>query len=354
MIRPHIFLSFLILFSSALPASPALAKPKGPQAVIFMYHRFGETRYPGTNVTVEQFEEQLDFFEKNHFSVLPLEEIVEALKQNRPLPDKAIGITIDDAYLSVYKEAYPRLKARGYPFTVFVATDAVDQGIPAYMNWQQMREMQKNGASFANHSQSHDYLVRKKTDESQASWKSRIKTDIATAQGRLQQELGHAPALFAYPYGEYNLELMNLVEELGYTGFGQHSGGVGPLSDRRALPRFPMAEAYADMKAFRTKALSLAMPVVEQQPVDPLTTDKKPQLTVTIAAGSANLDQLACYMGDRRMEIQWIEPGKRFMIQTEKDLPLGRSRYNCTAPDNDSSRYFWYSHPWLRIRIQKF
>ena len=149
--KTKFFLSFFILFSSFLPASIALAKQEGAQAVIFMYHRFGESRYPSTSITLAQFEEQLAFFEKNDFSALPLSEIVETMKHNKQLPDKAIAITIDDAYLSAYTEAYPRLKGKGYPFTVFVATGIVDQGIPAYMDWQQMAEMQKHGASFANH-----------------------------------------------------------------------------------------------------------------------------------------------------------------------------------------------------------
>ena len=180
-----------------------------------------------------------------------------------------------------------------------------------------------------------------------------MKTDIARAQKRLQQELGRAPALFAYPYGEYSLELMNIVKDLGYTGFGQHSGGVSSLSDRRALPRFPVAEAYAEMNSFRTKAFSRAMPVSKQQPVDPVTTEKRPPLTVTLAPSNADLDQLVCYLRGKRMAIQWLDPGKRFMIQTKKDLPSGRSRYNCTAPDTSGGRYYWFSRPWLRIQVQK-
>jgi biofilm PGA synthesis lipoprotein PgaB len=325
------------------------AKQKSPQAVIFMYHRFGESSHPSTNVTLKQFDEQLDFFELNHFNVLPVNEIVEALKHNTSLPEKTIGITVDDAYLSVYKEAYPRLKAKGYPFTVFVATDGVDQQVSAYMTWQQMREMQANGVDFANHSQNHDYLTRKKPAESQQAWSDRMKINITAAQKRLQEELGQAPALFAYPYGEYNLDLMHIIDDLGYTAFGQHSGGVDSLSDMRSLPRFPVAEAYAEMKAFRTKAFSLAMPVTQKHPVEPVTSEKRPQLTISLAPSSANIDQLACYIGDRKMVIQWLEPKKRFMIQTEKDLPPGRSRYNCTAPAADSDRYFWFSHQWLRL-----
>ncbi len=346
--QAHIFLCFCILFSALLPAPMTLANQKGAQAVLFMYHRFGESRYPSTNISLAQFEEQLKFFEENNFSVLPLEEIVQALKHDRPLPENAIAITIDDAYLSVYEEAYPRLKAKGYPFTVFVATDAVDQGFPFHMSWQQMREMQNHGATFANHGQSHDFLVRKKTGESQEAWRKRIKNDIAAAQKRLEEELGQAPALFAYPYGEYNLELMDIIEGYGYTGFGQQSGGVSSLNDRRALPRYPVAEAYAEMNAFRTKAFSYALPVVKQQPLDPVTTEKRPELTVTLASSSANLNELACYIGARRMNVQWLEPGLRFQIQTKDELPQGRSRYNCTAPDTVSSRYFWYSHLWIR------
>jgi peptidoglycan/xylan/chitin deacetylase (PgdA/CDA1 family) len=157
---------------------------------------------------------------------------------------------------------------------VFVASGPVDQGMPAYMSWQQMRKMQNHGVTFANHSRDHDYLIQKKTGETTETWNKRIQTDLTTAQNRLQEELGRAPALFAYPYGEYNLALMNSVRDLGYTGFGQHSGGVGIFSDRRALPRFPVSEAYAEMSAFRTKALSLAMPVDEVQPVNPVTTKK--------------------------------------------------------------------------------
>ena len=349
MVNSLIILYVLIMFPTALCVPEVQAEQEGVQAVIFMYHRFGESRYPSTNVTLNQFEEQLDFFERNHFAILPLNEIVEALKHNVPLPEKSVGITIDDAYLSVYEEAYPRLKAKGYPFTVFVATDGVDQQIPAYMTWQQMREMQKNGVQFANHSQNHDYLTKKNPGESQQAWSDRVKMDITVAQKRLREELGQAPSMFAYPYGEYNLALMNIIDDLGYTAFGQHSGGVDFLSDRHALPRFPVTEAYADIEAFRTKAFSFAMPVVQKQPIEPVTTKRRPQLTISLAPSSAAFDQLACYIGERKMAIQWLEPNKRFVIQTDTDLPQGRSRYNCTAPDSESDRYFWYSHQWLRL-----
>jgi len=340
---------FLIiaLFFSALFIPLTSAQGFTTRAVIFMYHRFGEDRFPSTNIKIDQFEQQLEFLDTNGFIILPLEEIVDALKNNTPLPDKTIAITIDDAYRSVYDEAYPRLKKRNFPFTVFIAPQTVDEGIEAYMGWQQIREMHSDGVTFANHSLNHDYLVRIKDGESNESWAERVTIDLQKAQRRLQEELGSAPALFAYPYGEFNLELMDIVNDLGYTAFGQHSGSIGPLSNLRALPRFPVAEAFADMAAFKTKALSLPMPVVQQDPVNPQTSDKRPLLTVKLAPTDVNLEQLACYLGNNQMQIQWIKQGETFSIQASEDLPNGRSRYNCTAPSSTENRYYWYSHQWI-------
>lgn len=47
--------------------------------------------------------------------MLPLDEIVEAIKKKEPLPDKDLAITIDDAYRSVSEQAYPRLQQFNFP-----------------------------------------------------------------------------------------------------------------------------------------------------------------------------------------------------------------------------------------------
>ena len=53
-----------------------------------------------------------------------------------------MAITIDDAFISVYKEGWPLLKEYNYPFTLFVATDPIDQRLNGYMNWDQLRELE--------------------------------------------------------------------------------------------------------------------------------------------------------------------------------------------------------------------
>ena len=66
-------------------------------------------------------------------------------------------LTIDDGYLSFYKNAWPYLKDNKIPFLIFISTEAV--GKSGYMNWEQINEIEKyDFVSIGNHSHSNDYL----------------------------------------------------------------------------------------------------------------------------------------------------------------------------------------------------
>ena len=246
-------------------------------AVVFMYHRFGDERYPSTNITLEQFEKHLEYIEKNDFNIWPLSKIVRYIIKGRKLPQKTVAITIDDAYISTYTEAYPRLKAKGFPFSVFISTNAVDTESKNHMSWNNMREMSRYGAEFANHSLTHAYLLAQNS-ESKIEWKNRVKVEIQKAQKRLQEELGattnETPKLFSYPFGEYDNSTTNLLKELGYIGITQTSGVISVESDLRTLPRFAMAEAYGDIEDFILKINTLPLPIKSVSPTNPVITSK--------------------------------------------------------------------------------
>ncbi len=347
--NPTLLLIALIL---SLVATSAMATEKlRDSAIVLMYHHVGDERYPSTNIRLEQFEAHLDFFQREGFRVWPLARVVEKLRAGEPLPDKTVAITFDDAYKTVYSEAFPRLKARGWPFTVFVSSDYIDKRYANYMSWEQMRRMEPFGASFGNHSRSHGHLIDIAEGETTAQWRARMKEEIGYAQRRLESELTQTVKMFAYPYGEYDLALAEIVAELGFVGFGQQSGPAGRYADFRFLPRFPVNEAYGDLDGgLKTKLLSLALPVVRAEPLDPVTTEPKPRLVLTLANSPARLTQLACFAsGQGKIDIEWLDPSRQQVAVTpRRPIPVGRSRYNCTAPSNERGRYFWFSHPWLR------
>lgn len=335
------YLLAALLFMISLPANAA---------VVFMYHRFGEGEYPSTNVTLEQFDAQLDFLEREGFEVWPLPRLVTHLREHEPVPDKVVAITIDDAYASVYEHAFPMLEKRNMPFTVFVATDPVDRKLAGYMSWDQLRRLHEAGVTLATHGASHGYLVRREKDETEAQWAERVRADIVKGQARLQEEIGtdvnESPRLFAYPFGEYDGAMMTMLEQMGYAAFGQHSGPAGVYDDLQSLPRFPVNERYGDLSDFGLKAKTLPLPVLDVRPLDPVVSGgDAPVLTLSLGDSSANLAQFSCYLGGERMNVRWRD--RIVEISTGAKLPSGRSRYNCTAPHVSANRWYWYSHPWI-------
>lgn len=176
---------------------PTLSIADTSHAVIFMYSHIGVSKYPDTNISLKQFDAHLNYLAKNNYQVWPLEKIVGHLKNGHAIPDRTVALTFDDGHISMYKHAYPRLKKRGWPFTVFIYTDAIDQHPKRYITWDQMRDMRQHGASFANQSKTHDHLIRRHKKESVTAWKARVRADIEHAQQRIQDEVGEVPLLFS-------------------------------------------------------------------------------------------------------------------------------------------------------------
>lgn len=339
-------LTFLLLLLASLGAVAADYPPHG---VVLMYHRFGEASYPSTNVQPEQFEAQLDYLQQEGFQIWPLRRLVHTMFNGGTIPDKTVALSVDDAYLSVYENAYPIVKARGLPLTVFVSTDAIDRGLHGFISWEQMREMQAHGIDFANHGASHRHLVRRLAGEAEEAWQERASADIGKARQRLEQELGaDTRALFAYPFGEFDNALGAIVRKMGYIGFGQQSGAIGRHSDLRALPRFPINEQFSVLEKFAIKVASLPLPLAGPSLQNPLLGEENPpRLELQLAAGEEKLSgRIGCFLGDGT-PLETVERGTgTITVQAARPLSQGRSRYNCTAPAGDG-RFYWFSQPWL-------
>ncbi|MFH2129249.1 MAG: polysaccharide deacetylase family protein [bacterium] len=322
--------------------------------VVLQYHHFGDTTPASTSVSLKLFQQQLAYLETHRFTVLPFEKALRLIRTGEALPPRSVVITMDDAYLSIYSQAYPLLKEKGWPFMVFVSTEAVEKGHKGFLTWPQLREMMKNGASVGSHSHTHPYLVREQTRMPPDKWKQWAREEIETSHQQIKEALGVDTGLFAYPYGEFNLALQAIVAELGLVGVGQHSGVIWPGSDFLALPRFPVSGEYGAIPEFAVKVNALPLPVVAMEPADPVLSGSniQPVLRLRLAPGDYALDRLRCFAsGQGAMEIQWIDrPNLALAVIPKQALPMGRSKVNCTAPQAGSGRYYWFSRQWLRLK----
>ena len=316
---------------AAAPPSVALAENS---AVVLMYHRFGEGKYPSTNITIAQFEAHIRELKSGAYTVLPVPRIIEALRLGTPLPERTVGLTIDDAYLSVYTEAWPRLKAAGLPFTLFVATQPLDRKHPNYMTWDNLREMAVAGVTIGHQTASHLHMAKASAE--------RNGRDIARADGRFRANLGIRPKLFAYPYGEAGLAVEKLVRGADFAAaFGQHSGAIGGTDDFYYLPRFAMNEKYGDLARFRLVANTLALPVTDVVPADTVITGlNPPAIGFTVIGNVKGLQRLTCFAShEGRATVERLGTN-RIEVRVKTPFPKGRTRLNCTMPAKDG-RWRW-------------
>lgn len=333
MTRPFTAVALLIAMAITLPSAKALASDS---AVVMMYHRFGEVAHPSTNIRLPQFEAHLEELADPKYTVLPVAEIVKRLRAGDTLPDRTVGITIDDAFLSVYTEAWPRLKAAKIPFTLFVATEPVDQGTRGYMNWDQIRELRDAGVTIGSQTHTHLHMARASDD--------RNRQELETSNARFRAELGAAPTIIAYPFGEYSLAVGRLAQQAGFhTGFGQHSGVIHTDADMLYLPRFAMNENFGGISRFKLAANALPLKVKELTPADPLLSDANnpPILGFTVVGDAAKtVSRLNCYEPSQGL-VPLERLGPRIELRLANSLSAGRSRVNCTMPTR-AGRWRWF------------
>ncbi|MDQ6981938.1 MAG: polysaccharide deacetylase family protein [Mariprofundus sp.] len=342
-------LRFLVLsLTCLLWLNPVLA---AEHAVILLYHHVGEDTPAITSVTPAQFAEHLQYLDENNFHIMPLAELTQKLTNGQIVPEKSIAITFDDGYRSVLKNAVPLLKQRGWPFAVFVNPHAIDHRFGAYMSWDELRQVKRAGGAILNHTMGHDHPVRRLPGENESVWRQRVKQDITATQQRIEAEIGETPKLFAYPYGEFAPKLKALLKEMGYTALGQQSGAAGFLSSPEALPRFPVMGTYAGKKAFAQRVNSRPLQVtVLQGDENVLAADeRKPLLRLKLTKGDFDMEAVNCYLAGELMSVRWMDRVKGiFEIQSDQDLPAGRSKYTCTVQArHNHHQYYWYSHLWI-------
>ena len=296
---------------------------------------------PTTSIRLDQFEAQIAELKRGGYTVMAVPEILRKLAAGKALPEFAVGITVDDAYESVITQAWPRLKAAGFPMTVFVATDPIDKGFRDYMTWDQLRTLVQAGVTIGAHTASHLHMADASAER---NW-----DEIARSNARFKAELGFIPEIFAYPYGEMSLAVRGEVKATGYKfAFGQHSGVIYAGADFFDLPRFAMNEHYGEIAKFRERAQALPLPVKEFAPADPLVTKNPPDIEFALDETIAGAGKLACFGGDGETLTMTRDDG-RIAVKLPGPLPAGRFRLSCTMPAG-GGRFRWFGAPFYVVK----
>ena len=216
----------------------------------------------------------LAFFEHlrgNGWTAVSLDDVDAARTGRRPLPDKAILITFDDGYRSLYTRVFPL--ALAYRFPIVAALKSAWLTAPAgslvmygdlpvprekFVTWDQVREMAASGLiEFASHSHALHHgalgnpqgnlmpaavtrLYANGAYEDEAAFRRRILADLTASRDLLKQQTGVAPRAMVWPFGRYSEATVQAARDAGFrfalTLDPQPANAELPMALARYLP----------------------------------------------------------------------------------------------------------------------
>lgn len=224
--------------------------------LVTAFHRVNDTiEEDGITCSSAKFEAFCKFLAR-HFRVVPLSEQIEGLRCG----DGAAGtasITFDDGYLDNYEVAAPILREYGLPATFFVTAGFIGSRVvpewdkkfpihPGWMNWDQVRELARDGFEVGCHTVSHIDMGRASLDG--------IRDELIKSREVIEQCVGAPVRLFAYPFGgrsQITQEARNLVRELGFDCCASCYGGTNSqATDPYSIQRIGVGEWFSSPQQF--------------------------------------------------------------------------------------------------------
>lgn len=180
-----------------------------PEGVsILMYHMIGDMKNNSAVMTEDNLRIQMQYLKDHGYHPITMQELYDYVTKGEKLPSKPVCITFDDGYLDSYTIVYPMMKEFGYFWTLFLITDDVGKSYNR-MTWEQLKEMADSGAvTIANHTLSHPKLHNLPT-------RAEKENEIIGANKALKYHLGIDNLWFAYPYGDYDDEVIDICKKAG-------------------------------------------------------------------------------------------------------------------------------------------
>jgi peptidoglycan/xylan/chitin deacetylase (PgdA/CDA1 family) len=215
---------------------------------VLMYHKVNDLPNNRMSMPVSLFDDQMAELGELGYTVVDLDAVLGHYVGGQPLPTGAVLITFDDGYRDNLENAAPVLKKYGYPAVQFVPIAYVGDAQPLphekhlsahgvhnpTVDWDEIRELERNGVRIESHGISHRPLAELEIDEAAR--------EIAISKLKLEERLGRPIRAFSYVKGseaDYKPVHPSLVRQAGYDlAFTAVSGANGPSSDPLQLRRY--------------------------------------------------------------------------------------------------------------------
>lgn len=221
-----------------------------------MYHAIGKpncTLEATYTVTPDLFRRHLAVLRDEGWVTLGIDTLTARIRQGVLLPERTVGITVDDGFACLHEHLGPEL-GNGLSATAYVVTGSLDAmarfdrdlGIRArpMLSRMQLRELSDAGLEIGSHTVNHPDL-RTLSDAALAN-------ELARSRQDLEQLLGRAITSFAYPRGRFDRRVRQAVVDAGYQTACCTLGGLNDARTDAFLIRRIQAGVQLSESALRT------------------------------------------------------------------------------------------------------
>jgi peptidoglycan/xylan/chitin deacetylase (PgdA/CDA1 family) len=240
--------------------------PGKRRPLILAFHAVSSSWRTGLAVSERVLERQVSFLQRRGYVGLTFIES-ERRRVTGTLPEKSVVVTFDDGLASVVR-AKPILDAVGFPGTIFVIKNFMENGDPPYSGWlesvrrsEHASELQpldwataemlvEGGWEVGSHTVSHPLLPNLPDDE--------LTVELDSSRAWIVERLGRCETL-AYPYGRADERVASVAEKAGYVAACTLTG-AHLVDEPYRRPRLELYEADVGLRlAAKTSPLSIAL-----------------------------------------------------------------------------------------------
>jgi poly-beta-1,6-N-acetyl-D-glucosamine N-deacetylase len=259
----------LLLMSFQVPAVQA-----GQSFLALCYHDVQDNiKAKGTTITLNSDEllAQFSWLKSHGYHPVGLNDLIAARDGRRTLPDKAVLLTFDDGYESMYTRVFPLLKLYHFPAVIALVSSWMEASLgenigyeatrftrDKLLSWSQVREMEKSGLiEVASHS--HDlhrgvtanpqgnqqaaavtriYNPATQRYEDDNTYRRRIVNDLLHSVRVFKKRLGHPPRALVWPYGAYSQFTVEIASSLDMSITLNLADGRGDVQHLQSIPRY--------------------------------------------------------------------------------------------------------------------
>jgi peptidoglycan/xylan/chitin deacetylase (PgdA/CDA1 family) len=186
---------------------------------ILYYHRVEDHLPPASGVSPQAFAAQMEYLRKKKYQSISFEQLGDYFIEGRPLPSRPVIISFDDGYVDNFTRAYPILKKNGFRATIFLVSDYIGQrsewagctgeDVAPLMSREQLLILIKEGFELGGHTRRHTDLTAISPEEA--------RREVEAGKQDLENLLQRPVRSFAYPFGNFNPEVIEGIRRAGFT-----------------------------------------------------------------------------------------------------------------------------------------